>query len=177
MGNEQKEMNSSPKRSSLVPQLVTSVDKETQCLNASGSESDGSEELSKSPSMALVIRTSDLTSDKPGMSLQIRPPGSPPGLRSPGFFSDAEVPRSMAYRPKNQIDYGSSPPQIDGLPVPGRKLQSTNDRFGTSPRPESLRLAPDQNGNEIPADAKWTRIRRSLVSTEVLDQDRRRYEA
>jgi hypothetical protein len=51
------------------------------------------------------------------------------------------------------------------------------DAYGTSPRPEPFRLAPDPQGNPIPANAKWTKINRRLVSPEVLHQDRRRYEA
>ncbi|KAI1338262.1 hypothetical protein F5Y15DRAFT_137207 [Xylariaceae sp. FL0016] len=39
------------------------------------------------------------------------------------------------------------------------------------------RLAPDSHGQEIPLEAKWTRIRRSLVSPEVLSQAGVRYEA
>jgi hypothetical protein len=40
-----------------------------------------------------------------------------------------------------------------------------------------LFLAPDSDGDEIPVDAKWTRIERKFVSPEVLDQDGERYEA
>jgi hypothetical protein len=43
--------------------------------------------------------------------------------------------------------------------------------------PTSFILAPDSQGNPIPLDAKWTKISRTLVSPEVLDQDKRRYEA
>lgn len=39
------------------------------------------------------------------------------------------------------------------------------------------RLAPDSKGSEIPLDAKWTRIRRALVSPEVLTKAGVRYEA
>ncbi|KAI1328471.1 hypothetical protein F5Y16DRAFT_155312 [Xylariaceae sp. FL0255] len=39
------------------------------------------------------------------------------------------------------------------------------------------RLDPDGQGRDIPLDAKWTRIRRSLVSPEVLKQQGLRYEA
>ncbi|KAI3320433.1 hypothetical protein HD806DRAFT_232450 [Xylariaceae sp. AK1471] len=38
-------------------------------------------------------------------------------------------------------------------------------------------LGPDSQGREIPLDAKWTRIRRSLVSPEVLAREGLRYEA
>lgn len=84
------------------------------------------------------------------------------------------------------LDDGTSPVQ----PVPGaisipQNPRSSNSSFGfTGPSPRSsstagvaFRLAPDEHGNEIPADAKWTKINRRLVSPEVLDQDHRRYEA
>ena len=48
---------------------------------------------------------------------------------------------------------------------------------GRSSSRRSSRLAPDQHGNKIPEDAKWTRIRRSLVSPEVLRQEGKRFEA
>ncbi|KAH7308028.1 hypothetical protein B0I35DRAFT_483321 [Stachybotrys elegans] len=48
--------------------------------------------------------------------------------------------------------------------------------YGTSPRFNS-RLAPDRYGHEIPMDAPWTRIKRTLVSPEVLERAGVRYEA
>ncbi|KAI3329598.1 hypothetical protein F4824DRAFT_384061 [Ustulina deusta] len=47
--------------------------------------------------------------------------------------------------------------------------ESTNQRVA--------RLGPDSQGREILPDAKWTRIRRSLVSPEVLAREGLRYEA
>lgn len=48
----------------------------------------------------------------------------------------------------------------------------------SAPRPQRYsRLAPDSIGNDIPLEAKWTRIKRSLVSTEVLTKAGVRYEA
>jgi hypothetical protein len=38
-------------------------------------------------------------------------------------------------------------------------------------------LTPEELGTAIPSDAKWTKIRRSLVSPQVLEEDHRRYEA
>lgn len=43
--------------------------------------------------------------------------------------------------------------------------------------PRAKRLAPDSHGQDIPLDAKWTRIKRSLVSIEVLTQRGLRFEA
>lgn len=40
-----------------------------------------------------------------------------------------------------------------------------------------FKLAPDEKGNEISMDAHWTKIHRSLISVEVLDQIGVRYEA
>lgn len=67
-----------------------------------------------------------------------------------------------------QVEYGSSPNWRDTLSASQPSSKSL---------PEGVRLAPDEFGNEIPADAKWTKVKRKLVSTEVLDQDKRRYEA
>ncbi|KAM3544435.1 hypothetical protein ARSEF1564_002683 [Beauveria bassiana] len=41
----------------------------------------------------------------------------------------------------------------------------------------SLRLAPDRYGKEISPDAEWTKVRRALLSLEVLDRAGVRYEA
>jgi hypothetical protein len=49
--------------------------------------------------------------------------------------------------------------------------------FKLSPDFGVWKLAPDKYGNAISADAKWTKISRRLVSPEVLEQDKRRYEA
>lgn len=87
-------------------------------------------------------------------------------------MDEGAVPRSMAYWPKMQADLGASPSGPGAVAIP-----NSNDRLGTSPRPEAVRLAPDAHGREIPPEAKWTKIARRLVSPEVLDQDHMRYEA
>jgi len=76
--------------------------------------------------------------------------------------------------------YGSSPPypssssfpalSVSAPPVGGELVP------GQHPRQFS-RLAPDSKGQEIPLDAKWTKIKRSLVSPVVLDRAGVRYEA
>lgn len=66
-----------------------------------------------------------------------------------------------------QVEYGSSPNWRDTI---SESEPPINER-------SQSRLAPDQYGNEIPADAKWTKVARRLISPEVLEQDRRRYEA
>jgi len=49
--------------------------------------------------------------------------------------------------------------------------------YGASPRSSQTRIAPDRYGLDIPMDAKWTRIRRALVSPEILERAGVRYEA
>lgn len=84
----------------------------------------------------------------------------------------------MAYRLKKQVQFGHSPSRPEAIPIPTSAPNvNPNERLGASSRPEPVRLAPDAQGNDIPPDAKWTKIDRRLVSPEVLDQDRRRYEA
>lgn len=69
--------------------------------------------------------------------------------------------------------YGTSPTALamPALPKSNTGLGPPNvaQRFS--------RLAPDSQGREIPLDAKWTRIKRSLVSPVVLDKAGVRYEA
>jgi hypothetical protein len=160
----------------VKPKLITSVEKHDYYLNTDGSSDEESEsddestKRSKSPSAGQIIKTSDLIALS--QALTIRPPGSPTSVKSTqgSFIDDDTISRSMAYRPKKQPELGASPSRSGAITIP-------NDRLGTSPRQEPIRLAPDSQGNEIPADAKWTRITRRLVSPEVLDQDGRRYEA
>lgn len=160
------------------PKLITSDEKKEYYINTDGSSDEDSEsedestKRSKSPSAGQIIKTSDLIAQS--QALTVRPPGSPTSFKSSqgSFIDDDIVPRSMAYRPKKQPEFGASPSHPSAMPIP-----NANDRLGTSPKPEPIRLSPDSQGNEIPADAKWTRINRRLVSPEVLDQDRRRYEA
>lgn len=138
-------------------------------------DSDSSMEHPKSPTGGEVIRTTELIALS--QALMLRP--------QPGAVSPASLP----YRPRGN-DYASSPSHSGGLPIPSPKAQhnghlSTSplpgtpymDRLSTSPRPDAIYLAPDQNGNEIPPNALWTKIDRRLVSLEVLAQDGRRYEA
>jgi len=163
---------------SPVPKLITALEDDLQHSDDSGSVSGDSAKFSQSSTSRAIIRTSDLfPTDASSRALQVKPSRSPTDFRSQSSFADEEVTRSMAYRPKSQTQYGSSPSRPGAIPIPQRNVQSPNGGYGTSPRPESVRLAPDSFGNEIPPDAKWTKIKRSLVSPEVLDQDGRRYEA
>lgn len=60
--------------------------------------------------------------------------------------------------------------------MPGYLNGGVASGYGTSPR-SFTRLGPDRYGKEIPSDAQWTKIRRSLVSPEVLERAGVRYEA
>jgi hypothetical protein len=160
------------------PKLITSNEKEDYYLNTDGSsdeesDSEHSSKRSNSPSAGQIIRTSDIIAES--QALTIRTSGSPTSFRSSqGSFLDDDdyVKRSMASRPSKQVEIGASPSRPGAIPVP-----NANDRLGINQRPEAIRLAPDSQGNEIPAGAKWTKIARRLVSPEVLDQDHLRYEA
>lgn len=78
----------------------------------------------------------------------------------------------------------ASPTSQGAAPIPFPSSAPTSSASGFPPPPTSAprpqrysRLAPDSIGNEIPLEAKWTRIKRSLVSTEVLTKAGVRYEA
>jgi hypothetical protein len=125
--------------------------------------------------MGLVIRTSELVAMS--QALTVRPSLSPTtSFRSgQGSFEDHDAVRSMAQRQKKP-EFGSSPGRTGSIPISSSNPRTSSEHFGTSPRPEPMTLAPDEHGNAIPPDAKWTKVTRRLISPEVLDQDRRRYE-
>ena len=173
-----------PRTTTAVPKLITSSEKDekdvqyfnTDGLSDAGSGSEDSLNQSRSLQMGLVIKTSDLFKSNQGLKLLL--PASPTSFRSSqGSFGEDDAMRSIAIRPKNPGQFGSSPSRPGAIPIPSANPRNSSDRFGTSPRSESIRLAPDERGNEIPPDAKWTRINRRLVSPEVQEQDHRRYEA
>jgi len=76
--------------------------------------------------------------------------------------------------------YANSPPYSTApshpLAISAPPAGSDLVRQGSLPRQFS-RLAPDSKGQEIPVEAKWTKIKRSLVSPEVLEKAGVRYEA
>lgn len=166
---------------SAAPQLVPSDEKEVFFHTPDHYFDEDEDSDHETPSNGDIIQTSDLLALT--QALQLRVPGSPSrsSFRSSmGSLHDGDPLRSMALRPKKQAEFGSSPLQPGAISIPGTAPSQSRSSFGagTSPRPEmSQRLAPDEHGNEIPADAKWTRINRALVSPEVLQQDGRRYEA
>lgn len=75
--------------------------------------------------------------------------------------------------------YGSSPPPTlhhNSISAPVITGGAPPAPGGQSPQ-RYARLAPDSLGRDIPLDAHWTRIKRSLISPEVLNQAGVRYEA
>ncbi|KAH6670341.1 hypothetical protein F5X68DRAFT_175790 [Plectosphaerella plurivora] len=70
----------------------------------------------------------------------------------------------------------SSSPRYAPLPTYSQAQNTPPPPYNVAPRQPS-RLAPDRYGMDIPLDAKWTRIRRALISPEVLERAGVRYEA
>lgn len=175
---ERRHSGASQRAPSPVPRLITSEEKEGYYLNTDGSsesdeETDGSSSRrSKSPSYGQIITTTSLMAMGQALTLHS---GSPSSFRSQNSYFEDASPRSLATRPKQQSDYGTSPRSSAGaIPIPGKQ----GDRLSASaPRPNPFHLKPDSKGNPIPPEAKWTKINRRLVSPEVLDQAHKRYEA
>lgn len=175
------------RRPAPVPRLTTtSVQKDENDVvyfNSSGSDSDTDSEASRSfeqPEIGLVVRTMDLLDPREALSLQ---PSSPSSFRSyRGSFGEGDAVHSMSRRPWKSMEHGTSPSRPGAIPILGPvspNLRTSMEGLATSPRMLHTfpKLAPDAFGNEIPADAKWTKIDRNLVSPEVLNRDGRRYEA
>lgn len=163
---------------SPVPALVEPDEKEPYYINTDGSseedETDDSSRRSVSPSYGQIITTKSLMAMSQALTVRSQSPSS---FRSQSSFIDDGVPRSMASRPRKQLEYGTSPSQPGSFSVPVPNANNSGNNLGSNPRPYPPSLAPDSQGNEIPSDAKWTKISRRLVSPEVLAQDKRRYEA
>jgi len=180
-----------PRTTPMVPKLITSDEKEVQYYNTDGSSDEDSESeasskgrhlslvRSNSPPIGVVVFTSDLfktLNSNQGLKLVL--PGSPNSFRSSqGSFGEEDGMRAVALRPKNPADFGTSPSRPGAISIPAASPRASSEGFGTSPGPETIRLAPDEHGNEMPPNAHWTKINRRLVSPTVLDQDHRRYEA
>lgn len=93
----------------------------------------------------------------PGHPLSSSPGAHPPLASSPRYVPPYTPDHPTAAPPPPS--YGTSPTTAITIP----------QRYS--------RLAPDSKGQEIPLDAKWTRIRRALVSPVVLEKAGVRYEA
>lgn len=154
--------------------------------NRSFSSDDGSGDTNDS---LALISTKDLIamdSINAGMAgMQLQPStshlGAPTMRSSPGLLpsgmSGSWPPPHMAAGQANLPHSAGGSPNVGYLqpgypPAPGAQP----NMFALSPR-TMARLAPDRYGKYIPMDATWTRIRRSLVSPEVLQRAGVRYEA
>jgi hypothetical protein len=154
-------------RQMVVPRLITSDGREPAIHHpdSSSDEDDDDARLSlRAPQNSLIIRTTDLVGSSKALTLS--PSESNYDKPWDGSFAGDSTPRTIM----PEVEYGTSPNWRDQ--VPDTLLQ--NMRASNNP---NMKLAPDQYGREIPPDAKWTKVNRRLVSTEVLDQDGRRYEA
>ncbi|PFH62290.1 hypothetical protein XA68_14285 [Ophiocordyceps unilateralis] len=140
------------------------------------SSNDGANSMTDS--MALISTRDLVTTDsiQSGMaSLHLHPQAQNLSSSSRGaqrHVNSGEPPTpALAARPEswtNPSPLGTSPATARGL-----SAQSSDGSVSRA----SSRLAPDRYGKEIPMDAQWTRIRRSLVSPEVLARAGVRYEA
>lgn len=108
---------------------------------------------------------------QPGQQYSLSPGQGQRHLPSNSAGSLPDVPE-LSSSPTS-YHYGASPRSIPPMPP----HMNGGPTYGSSPRSSAPRLAPDRWGNEIPPDAQWTRIRRTLVSPEVLERAGVRYEA
>lgn len=90
------------------------------------------------------------------------------GQNMSGALAPAQL--DVTRSPNQQYQQLGSSPRFYPYPV------TQNGHNGMSGR-SVPRLAPDRYGQEIPMEAQWTKIKRSLVSPEVLERAGVRYEA
>jgi hypothetical protein len=153
--------------------------------DSSSSQDTGSE---TGDSLALIstrdlVAMDSLNSGMAGMHLAAPNPSysHSPAVGSPKYLTshlDRNLPVpadvSLSNSPSSQHT-GTFPRTMPPLPPYGGNGPAP-PAYGASPKP-APRLAPDRYGNEIPMEAQWTRIKRSLISIEVLDRAGVRYEA
>ncbi|PHH64710.1 hypothetical protein CDD82_1734 [Ophiocordyceps australis] len=97
------------------------------------------------------------------------PPPPPPG------FDNSQSQSRLGKSPHANI---ATRANSSSIPPPSSWPNRNLSRSQTHPAGKgSSRLAPDRYGNEIPLNAKWTKISRELVSLEVLERAGVRYEA
>ncbi|KAK1832238.1 hypothetical protein QBC39DRAFT_256993 [Podospora conica] len=99
------------------------------------------------------------------------PAGAQP-LMLPGPGHDTQLSASPY-----QQQFGTSPRYVPPLVPPTSAPPVGSELVPAQPPRQYSRLAPDSEGREIPLDAKWTKIKRSLVSPVVLERAGVRYEA
>lgn len=177
MPTDERRKSGSQRAPSPALNLIPSDEKDHYYLNTDGSSSEDSEtdtssRRSVSPSYGQIITTKNLMAMSQALTIRSTSPSS---FRSQNSFDDG-TPRSLGSRPQRQLEYGTSPSQPGAIPIPSNE-RTSSERLSSGPIPPPRPLAPDSQGNQIPPDAKWTKISRRLVSPEVLDQDHRRYEA
>ncbi|KAM0322195.1 hypothetical protein ACHAQA_009685 [Verticillium albo-atrum] len=144
--------------------------------------SDDDNESRNSSSLAL-ISTRDLMVMDNGLNNQMGALSLHPHA-NPANYSVSPTSASTRYLPPAVVAELSSSPNnlsvsprfVPPLPTYSAAHGSPPPPYNSSPRQPS-RLAPDRYGMDIPLDAKWTRIKRSLVSPEVLERAGVRYEA
>ncbi|KAL8371583.1 hypothetical protein RB595_001401 [Gaeumannomyces hyphopodioides] len=163
----------------------------------SGSESSSSHNqpatISTRDLMQLDHREAErLASQMAAMRLNTNLP--PPQYVSPGTSPKSATPRYLPAPPTMADQLGVSPRFAPALPPAYTSPAISNamvtqvppPAYGASPPMQATyqqlprlasRLQPDSSGREIPLDATWTKIRRTLVSPEVLDRAGVRYEA
>ncbi|KND90752.1 hypothetical protein TOPH_04539 [Tolypocladium ophioglossoides CBS 100239] len=156
-----------------------------QSENYSFPSDDGAAEMGNS--LALIstkdLMAMDLNSGMAVMCLQS--PGQNQGVspRSSQKYLTSGVAETLSPGTEAELSssapplmLGSSPTYVHPLP-PYSSVGHQAPPSGTGPRPMPSRLAPDRFGREIPLEAQWTKIRRTLVSPEVLERAGVRYEA
>ncbi|KAF7553655.1 hypothetical protein G7046_g7034 [Stylonectria norvegica] len=145
------------------------------------SSSSSEDEVSDSNDSLALISTRDLMAMdnlNAGMKgLHLHPPSKPEYNLSQSAPPQRYLPSNvtgMLNAPPPSSELSSSPRFVPPFPpsaVGGRPLPPGHTSNA------SFRLAPDRYGHDIPAEAEWTRIRRTLVSPEVLERAGVRYEA
>jgi hypothetical protein len=126
--------------------------------------------LNMSPSSLSCYSISPSSSPDPARLLPLVPAGTP--IPRGANFSSPYLGTS----PKS-ITFGTSP-SYNRPRVPPKLLPVANPPPSYSAiHSQAQRLAPDRYGNVIPPGATWTKIKRTLVSPEVLHRAGVRYEA
>ncbi|KAK8007706.1 hypothetical protein PG989_001696 [Apiospora arundinis] len=196
-----KEERRQPEKQPPYPSTMT---QQSTGLSYDRRSSEDDDDVRSDDSMALVISTRDLmaidkrqadlaiamdnmhllppsnytTGPSPGTSPQNHYLPAPPNAGLPPSSPDPTGLSSQFIPTVPPPPYGSSPPPVlhaNSISAPAIPGSSSQSLPGQPPR--CSRLAPDPQGHEIPLDASWTRIKRSLVSPEVLHQAGVRFEA
>lgn len=149
---------------------------------------DGGAHAMSDDAMALIstkdLMTMDsLQTDMAGLHLQPHAHAHGSSPRSTQKYLGSGVTRTLAAAPSNNPSASANTLLLGSSLGTAYKpyLQASSAPHSpshlSSTRVVPLRLAPDRYGKEIPMEAQWTKIRRTLVSPEVLERARVRYEA